>query len=206
MDGISAATTASGDGRRAPGAAAEPATGALRWVWLLLFVSVLLGVIKAFQMPAQQALAPALVPPAVLPRALAFSSMGSQAAIVAGPALGGFIYVAGAQAVYLTCGLLFALAGALINGVRYDHAPAPRRDMNWATLMAGFTTCRDMGPTWPYVDVALRDAIAAGAVPGPRLLVAGNYVSSTGGAGDARQFSIYLDVPISLPPMFAAKL
>jgi imidazolonepropionase-like amidohydrolase len=64
------------------------------------------------------------------------------------------------------------------------------------TLMAGFTTCRDMGPTWPYVDVELRDAIAAGAVPGPRLLVAGNYVSSTGGAGDARQFSIYVDVPI----------
>jgi len=104
---------------------------------LLLFVSILLGIVKAFQMPAQQALTPALVPPEVLPRALAFSSMGSQAAIVAGPALGGFIYVAGAQAVYLTCGLLFALAGALINGVRYDHAPAPRRDMNWATLMAG---------------------------------------------------------------------
>jgi len=62
--------------------------------------------------------------------------------------------------------------------------------------MAGFTTCRDMGPTWPYVDVALRDAIAQGAVPGPRLAVAGNYVSSTGGAGDARQFSIYVDVPI----------
>jgi imidazolonepropionase-like amidohydrolase len=64
------------------------------------------------------------------------------------------------------------------------------------TLMAGFTTCRDMGPSWPYVDVALRNAINDGAVPGPRLLVAGNYVSSTGGAGDARQFSIYLDVPI----------
>jgi imidazolonepropionase-like amidohydrolase len=61
--------------------------------------------------------------------------------------------------------------------------------------MAGFTTCRDMGPTWPYVDVELKKAIDAGAVPGPRLLVAGNYVSSTGGAGDARQFSIYLDVP-----------
>jgi imidazolonepropionase-like amidohydrolase len=63
------------------------------------------------------------------------------------------------------------------------------------TLLAGFTTCRDMGPTWPYVDVELRKAIDAGAVPGPRMLVAGNYVSSTGGAGDARQFSIYLDVP-----------
>ena len=64
------------------------------------------------------------------------------------------------------------------------------------TLMAGFTTCRDMGPTWPYVDVDLRKAIEQGAVPGPRLLVAGNYVSSTGGAGDARQFSIFVDVPI----------
>ena len=53
-----------------------------------------------------------------------------------------------------------------------------------------------MGPTWPYVDVDLRDAIAQGAVPGPRLLVAGNYVSSTGGAGDARQFSLYVDVPL----------
>jgi imidazolonepropionase-like amidohydrolase len=64
------------------------------------------------------------------------------------------------------------------------------------TLLAGFTTCRDMGPTWPYVDVDLRDAIEQGAVVGPRLLVPGNYVSSTGGAGDARQFSIYVDVPI----------
>jgi imidazolonepropionase-like amidohydrolase len=64
------------------------------------------------------------------------------------------------------------------------------------TLLAGFTTCRDMGPTWPYVDVDLRRVIEEGSLPGPRLLVAGNYVSSTGGAGDARQFSIYVDVPI----------
>jgi len=63
------------------------------------------------------------------------------------------------------------------------------------TLMSGVTTSRDMGSTWPYVDVELRKAIEAGAVPGPRMFVAGSYVSSTGGAGDARQFSIYLDVP-----------
>jgi len=64
------------------------------------------------------------------------------------------------------------------------------------TLESGVTSCRDMGPTWPYVDVDLRNAIAKGVVPGPRMLVAGNYVSSTGGAGDARQFSIFVDVPI----------
>ncbi len=63
------------------------------------------------------------------------------------------------------------------------------------TLRAGFTTVRDMGPTWPYVDTSLRDVINAGVLPGPRMQVAGNYVSATGGAGDARQFSIYVDVP-----------
>ena len=49
--------------------------------WLLM-ASVLLGTVKAFQMPAQQALAPLLVPTAVLPRALAFSSAGMQGAII----------------------------------------------------------------------------------------------------------------------------
>src|SRR5438105_1553747 len=64
------------------------------------------------------------------------------------------------------------------------------------TLMAGFTSCRDMGPTWPYTDIDLRKAIDAGVVPGPRLMASGNYVSPTGGAGDARQFSIFVDVAI----------
>lgn len=36
------------------------------------------------------------------------------------------------------------------------------------TLLAGFTSVRDMGPSWPYVDVELRRAIDAEAVPGPR--------------------------------------
>ena len=64
------------------------------------------------------------------------------------------------------------------------------------TLRAGFTTVRDMGTTWPYVDVALRNAINDGQVPGPRMVVAGAYVSSTGGAGDASQYSRYVDVPL----------
>jgi imidazolonepropionase-like amidohydrolase len=81
--------------------------------------------------------------------------------------------------------------------VRSDPAEAALWGAHHAlrTLRAGFTTCREMGPTWPYVDVALRNAIDSGAVPGPRLVVSGNYVSPTGGAGDARQFSLFVDVP-----------
>jgi imidazolonepropionase-like amidohydrolase len=53
-----------------------------------------------------------------------------------------------------------------------------------------------MGPTWPFTDIDLRKAIDEGVVAGPRLMASGNYVSPTGGAGDARQFSIYVDVPL----------
>ena len=77
---------------------------------LLLGMSVMLGVARAFQMPAQQALTPMLVPPAMLPRAMAFSSAGMQTAIMGGPALGGVIFVAGATAVYATCSFFFVFS------------------------------------------------------------------------------------------------
>lgn len=52
------------------------------------------------------------------------------------------------------------------------------------TLMAGFTTVRDVGTFRAFVDVALRDAIARGDVLGPRMLCAGAYVTVSGGGGD----------------------
>ncbi|KAL5002220.1 hypothetical protein BDV10DRAFT_132071 [Aspergillus recurvatus] len=49
-------------------------------------------------------------------------------------------------------------------------------------LLRGFTTVRDTGGA----DAALRDAIAEGLLPGPRLFIAGKALSQTGGHGDAR--------------------
>lgn len=52
------------------------------------------------------------------------------------------------------------------------------------TLMAGFTTARDLGTEGAgYSDVALKRAINEGIVPGPRLLVAGRAIVSTGSYG-----------------------
>ena len=48
------------------------------------------------------------------------------------------------------------------------------------TLMAGFTTVRNVGAP-SFSDVALRDAIAAGDVPGPRMFVSGPAIGITGG-------------------------
>ena len=54
------------------------------------------------------------------------------------------------------------------------------------TLMAGFTSARDVGGDTGVV-VALKHAITAGVIPGPRLWVAGTPLGPTGGHGDAGQ-------------------
>ncbi len=109
---------------------------------LLLGLSVAIGCAKAFQMPAQQALLPLLVPDAVLPRAMAFNSAGMQAAVIGGPAIGGFLFVAGASATYGVCMLLFAAASVLFAGVRYTHIAPLREPMSLETVLAGFRFIR----------------------------------------------------------------
>jgi imidazolonepropionase-like amidohydrolase len=52
------------------------------------------------------------------------------------------------------------------------------------TILAGFTTVRDVGTFRALVDVALRDAIDRGDVLGPRMRCAGAYVTCSGGGGD----------------------
>lgn len=51
------------------------------------------------------------------------------------------------------------------------------------TLAAGFTTVRNLGDG-DYVTLALRDAVAAGKLPGPRILDAGRGISATAGHAD----------------------
>ncbi len=109
------------------------------WVsrdWLL-GLSVVLGAARSFQMPAQQALTPMLVPPAMLQRATAFSSAGNQASVIGGPALGGVIFVAGATAVYMTCTVLFLIGCILVLRVKYTHVAPLREPVSMAVLFAG---------------------------------------------------------------------
>lgn len=116
--------------------AAGSATGHVNREWIL-GLSVVLGCLRAVQMPAQQALTPLLVPAEVLPRAMAFSSAGLQGAIIAGPALGGFIYAAGAAVTYGVCAVLFAVGTALCLTITYEHEPAPHEAPGLDHLLAG---------------------------------------------------------------------
>jgi imidazolonepropionase-like amidohydrolase len=67
-----------------------------------------------------------------------------------------------------------------------------------AVLLAGFTTVRDVGSYRALVDVALRDAINRGDVIGPRMYVAGAYVTITGGAGAVTGFAPDVTLPWDL--------
>ena len=97
----------------------------------------MLGMARAFQMPAQQAIAPLLVPAAILPRATAFNSAGSQVAVIGGPALGGLVFVAGASAVYATCFALFVVGSVLMALVRYQQAPPSAEPVTLQSVLAG---------------------------------------------------------------------
>jgi MFS family permease len=61
-------------------------------LWPLFVVAVTLGVARAFAAPSLSALAPNLVPPAVLPTAIAWNSIGWQTGAVLGPVVGGLSY------------------------------------------------------------------------------------------------------------------
>jgi len=131
---------------------------------LLLGLSVVLGAVRAFQMPAQQALAPLLVPPLVLPRAMAFSSTGTQGAIIGGPALGGLLFVAGMGVVYATCVALFAVAAALAARLRYTQPPRPREPVTVKSLFAGVDFIWHRKPVLGAVSLDLFAVLLGGAV------------------------------------------
>src|SRR5271163_209263 len=64
-----------------------------------------------------------------------------------------------------------------------------------AMLESGFTTVRDVGTYRALVDIALRDAINRGDIIGPRMFVAGAFVTITGGAGAATGLAPDITLP-----------
>lgn len=65
-------------------------------------------------------------------------------------------------------------------------------------LLSGFTTVREAGSYWALVDVALRNAIEAGDVVGPRMTVPGAMLTMSGGAGAITGISPEITLPLSL--------
>ena len=93
----------------------------------IVLVAIMLGTARAFEMPANSALLPTLIPRELLPRALAMSSSASQAAVVIGPAFGGLLYGISPTVAYLVCATTFVIAMVGLSLIRVLHSPVVAR-------------------------------------------------------------------------------
>jgi MFS family permease len=86
-------------------------------VWPFYLVLVLFGAARGFAGPSGGSLLPFLVEEQQLPRAISVNSSAFTAAVIAGPALGGFLYALGPLAVYAICIAGFAAAALIVAGL-----------------------------------------------------------------------------------------
>ncbi|HXZ50784.1 MAG TPA: MFS transporter [Burkholderiales bacterium] len=112
-------------------------------VWPVFAIMSLFGIARAFSMPAAQALLPNVVPVESYGHAVALNSSAMQVARIAGPALGGLLYFAGAHAVYVTVALLLSAALALMLAARLVSGAAQgRAPLSWRNLLSGLAFVR----------------------------------------------------------------
>lgn len=121
---------------------------ALTWidlptVWPIFAVMTLLGISRAFAMPASQALLPNLVPPELFGRAVALNSSVFHASTILGPTLGGLLFLAGAATVYTTVAVLALLAMGFMSGIT---ARPPKFEIEhsagWRSVLSGLSFVR----------------------------------------------------------------
>ena len=107
-------------------------------LWPFLALAAVAGVASVVGNPATRALTPELVPPELVPGAVALRSLAGQIGVIAGPALGGIVFAIEPLAVYATSAGLLTLSLAALLALR----PAARSSdepetLGWESLVAG---------------------------------------------------------------------
>lgn len=103
---------------------------------LLFVLAALHGVARVFAGPAMSAIAPNIVPPASLPRAIALSSIAWQIGSVFGPAAGGLMFAAIPSLPYWVSAFLLALSSIALSTIRPVFPPPMERKIHPVRQMA----------------------------------------------------------------------
>jgi MFS family permease len=109
---------------------------------LLFAVVFLIGCARAFEVPTAHALAPALVPPTMISRAVAAWTSANQIAVICGPALGGLIYTLSPVLVGVFCLVFFTGSITLISFVHAKGPAVNREPPTFTSVLAGFEYIR----------------------------------------------------------------
>ena len=149
-----------------------------RVVWPVFAVMVLFGSARAFSMPSSQAIVPTLVPIESFGNAVALSSSSFQVATIAGPALGGILYLAGPQTVYAVVAVLLAAASVLMSLAKVRHVkqlsvaataapasalPDPAAAKSWHAVLEGLRFVRSRSVVLGAISLDLFAVLLGGA-------------------------------------------
>ena len=97
-------------------------------VWPLFTIAFLLGSVDAMIAPAHRAMPPLVSPPGMLPRVVGMWTATFTAAMIIGPALGGFLYSIDQVLPYVVAGVVFVVATIPVLMIEYQRAAVPMRD------------------------------------------------------------------------------
>lgn len=130
---------------------------------MIFAMAFLLGTARAFEMPTTQALLPNIVPTALFPRAVAASASAMQAATIAAPAFGGFLYAFGAFWVYTPTAILYFIACTLVLTLPSRQAPAAQGKATLDSLLAGIRFIRSRPDIFGAISLDLFAVLLGGA-------------------------------------------
>ena len=104
---------------------------------LVLAMAFVVGAGRAFEQPSLQSVLTNIVPAAVLPRAIAASNSAAQAAVVAGPALGGVLLAINPAIAFAACAVLWLSAAVIMLAIAVERAPPRREPFDLRTMFSG---------------------------------------------------------------------
>ncbi|NJO12890.1 MAG: MFS transporter [Gammaproteobacteria bacterium] len=136
----------------------------LKTAWPVFAALVLFGTARAFSMPASQAITPNLVPVESFGNAIALNSSTFHVATIAGPTLGGVLYLAGPAVVYSCVIALLAIAVFLMLQVRLPRAARSVEAASWRTLLEGLRFVRTRPVVLGAISLDLFAVLFGGAV------------------------------------------
>lgn len=131
---------------------------------VILLVCFLLGSARAFEHATFQTLLPAVVPMESLPTAIAQNASVRQFAIITGPVIGGFLYIAGAWMVYACSTILFIIAAVIIVSLTISPRENKSREpVSLKSVFAGITYIRSQPVLLGAISLDLFAVLLGGA-------------------------------------------